>query len=159
MVLDASTVCSRCPGPSPSPLLLAGFWEAGLPHKPPNSPLPGTGATKTGNFFGLALGVTAAEIVEWGKFLIPLHSQLECLTTTSLGGPHPSESVSLSLPHGFSQVQIQNLGAPQQVVSVGRSECQRPVPWKGTGCGGERVKHWPPAPGSEHLPLDLSRLQ
>lgn len=123
MVLDARAMRSRCLVPSPSPLLLAGFQEAGFPHECPNSPLPGTGAMKTGNFFGLALGVTAAEIVEWGKFLIPLHSQLECLTTTSLGGPHPLQSVSLSLPHGFSQVQIQNLGAPQQVVSVGRSEC------------------------------------
>ena len=123
MVLDASTMCSRCPVPSPSPVLLAGFQEAGFSHESPNSPLPGTGATKTGNFSGLAVGVTAAKIVEWRKFLIPLHSQLECLTTTSLGGPHPLESVSLSLPHGFSQVQIQNLGAPQQVESVGRSEC------------------------------------
>ena len=56
MVLDASTMCSRCPVPSPSPLLLAGFQEAGFPHESPNSPLPGTGATKTGQFFGLAKG-------------------------------------------------------------------------------------------------------
>lgn len=111
---------ASCPHPHHSSLLasrrLGSLTSLQIVH-------PGTGAMKTGNFFGLALGVTAAEIVEWGKFLIPLHSQLECLTTTSLGGPHPLQSVSLSLPHGFSQVQIQNLGAPQQVVSVGRSEC------------------------------------
>lgn len=66
-------MCSRCPVFLPSPLLLAGFQEAGFPHESPNSPPPGTGATKSGkkNFFCLALGVRAAEIVEWGKFLIP----------------------------------------------------------------------------------------
>ena len=102
MVLDASTMCSRCPVPSPSPVLLAGFQEAGFSHESPNSPLPGTGATKTGNFSGLAVGVTAAKIVEWRKFLIPLHSQLECLTTTFRGPPSIRVSFTFSAPWLFT---------------------------------------------------------
>ena len=113
-------MCSRCPVFLPSPLLLAGFQEAGFPHQSPNSPLPGTGATKTGNFclfVCLALGVRAAKIVEWGKFLILFHSQLECLITTSLGGPPSKVSFTFSAPWIFTD------SDPESASSTTGGEC------------------------------------
>lgn len=69
--------------------------------------------------FSLVLGVTAAEMVEWRIFLIPLHSWLESLTTPGMGGPW-----SLKVVFMFSALWVSVDPGPRLGGSTAGGECE-----------------------------------